>query len=141
MENRESNSESGASDAQPADRRTFMKAAVKTAVAGAVVAGGAAAPRRPHATAGNPPRRAACGTAVQVPPAVVKAQVLFNNQMPVTLDNLFETLRGIFSASACPMCGFGGVPGPRDPGTVIEVSLRAGYLDTGHLAIVNFMDA
>src|SRR5262249_14223832 len=97
MEDNESNPESPA-----ADRRSFMKAAVKTAVAGAALAGIAGAASTAEA--------GVCSTAIAVPRSVVKARVLFNNQMQITRQNLLDALNKILDASRCTACGLGGFP-------------------------------
>ncbi|HMG23816.1 MAG TPA: hypothetical protein VK607_20925 [Kofleriaceae bacterium] len=132
MENDDSNNQSAESEPKSADRRTFMRAAVKTVVAGTAVAGIAAA----SGTASAAP--AVCGGNVQVPKAVVKARVLCNAQKPIRRDDLIALINGIFDTSVCPACGLGGFPGPWDPGTVIELSIENSFLPDGQAAAVLF---
>ena len=143
MEDNESNNESKALSAaqlesESADRRTFMKAAVKTAVAGAVVAGIAASAGKAEAATAI---TGTCGGAVVVPKAVVKARVMFNNRLAITRQNVIDVLGGIFDGCACPACGLGGVPGNTNPGTVTEIELAMAYLDGSQVSAVIFTDA
>jgi hypothetical protein len=142
MKNHESNNESeipsGAQlESMSGDRRAFIKAAVKTAVAGTVVAGIATS----AGTAEAGTTSGFCGTPVVVPPAVVKARVLFNKQIPITRQQVMATLSSIFDASSCLSCGMVGVFGPFDPGTVTEIHLGLGYLDGSQVSAVSFTDA
>jgi hypothetical protein len=129
MENNESKS---------ADRRAFMKTAVKTAVTGTVVAGIAASVSKAEAA---PAAGGTCGEPIQVPNAVVKARVLFNNQMEINRQNIIDVLGGIFDNGVCAACGLGGYPGPKEPGTVTEISLEMAYLPKGQLSAVIFSDS
>jgi hypothetical protein len=144
MENNESDNDSKlpvtTDEPRSADRRSFMRAAVKTAVAGGVVAGIAASVTKAEAA----PRVAAagaCGAAVEVPKAVVKARVLLNNQMQIGRQNIIDILGGIFDGSVCAACGLGGYPGPIDPGTVTQISVEMAYLPKDQLSAVIFSDA
>jgi hypothetical protein len=143
MENNESNNESKSLSAAqpepgPADRRAFIKAAVKTAVAGTVVAGIAASAGKAEAATAV---TGICGGAVTVPKAVVKAQVMFNKGVPITRQNIIDVLWGIIDGSSCPACGLGGFPGTNDPGTVTQIELGTAYLDGSQVSAVVFTDA
>jgi hypothetical protein len=129
MENDDTNMESG--ETVSADRRSFMRVAVKTVVAGTAVAGIAAA-------AGTASAAPVCGGSVQVPKAVVKARVLCNAAKPIRRDDLIAVISSIFDASTCPACGLGGYPGPWDPGTVLELSVETAFLPEGQPAAVMF---
>ncbi len=142
MENNESNNESKSLSAAqpesgPADRRAFIKAAVKTAVAGTVVAGIAASAGKAEAATVT----GACGGAVSVPKAVVKAQVMFNKSLPITRQNIIDVLWGVIDGSSCPGCGLGGFPGTTDPGTVTQIELGTAYLEGSQVSAVIFTDA
>lgn len=131
MENDDSNTQSGAGESVSADRRSFMRVAVKTVVAGTAVAGIAAA-------AGTASAAPVCGGSVQVPKAVVKARVLCNATKPIRREELIAVIGSIFDSSTCPACGLGGYPGPWDPGTVLELSLETAFLPEGQPAAVMF---
>lgn len=128
-ESNESNSE-----AAKADRRSFMKTAVKTVVAGAAVAGIAGASSTAQAAS-------SCGGSLIAPKAVVKAQVTFNNQVQVKREDVLAIISGLFNGSVCPTCGLNGFPGPRDPGTIIEINIGSGFLPSDQLSNVQFTDA
>jgi hypothetical protein len=140
MQNNESGNEGqsveAGADAKAADRRSFMRAAVKTAVAGTVAVGIAGAASKADAA----PLVGACGAAVEVPKAVVKARVLLNNQVKLGRQDIIDILGGIFNGSACTVCGLGGFPGTRDPGTVIEIGFELAYLPKDQLSAVVFTE-
>lgn len=125
-------SESNEPGAQ-ADRRSFMKTAVKTVVAGAAVAG--------IAGASSTAQAATCGGSLIAPKAVVKAHVTFNNQVQVKRDDVLALVSALFNGSVCPACGLNGFPGPRDPGTIIEINISSGFLPSDQLSNVIFTDA
>ena len=127
-ESSESNSE-----AAQADRRSFMKTAVKTVVAGAAVAG--------IAGASSTAQAASCGGSLIAPKAVVKAHVTFNNQAQIKREDVLAIINGLFNGSACPACGLNGFPGLRDPGTIIEINIGSGFLPPDQLSNVQFTDA
>ena len=117
-----------------ADRRSFMKTAVKTVVAGAAVAGIAGA----SSTAQAAP---SCGGSLIAPKAVVKAHVTFNNQVQLKRDDILSLVTSLFNGSVCPTCGLNGFPGLRDPGTIIEINIGSGFLPSDQLSNVQFTDA
>jgi hypothetical protein len=131
----ESQSEAGQAEVRAADRRAFMKSAVKTVVAGTAVVGIAGSVGRAEAAT------ASCGGSLVAPKAVVKAHVVFNNQAPVKRQDIINVIGGIFDGSVCAACGLGGYPGPFDPGTVIEITLGTAFLQSDQLSSVLFTDA
>jgi hypothetical protein len=135
MQNDDSNNSSSGAEAAGADRRSFMRTAVKTVVAGAAVAGGVAAMTGSASAAPQIP--GACG-AVTVPKAVVKARVVCNNIKRIRRDDLITLLTSIFDASSCPACGLGGFPGPLEDYTIAAISLETGFLPEGQPAAVIF---
>jgi hypothetical protein len=139
MRDHESNIESTAQvEAPQADRRAFMKSAVKTVVAGTAVVGLAASIGNAEAA---PTIAATCGGSLDVPRAVVKAKVLFNNQMGIKRQDIIDLLGGIFDKSTCPTCGLGGFPGPFEPGTVLEITLGTAFLQRDQPVDVIFTEA
>jgi hypothetical protein len=139
MKDNESNVESTAQvEGAQADRRAFMKSAVKTVVAGTAVVGLAATIGNAEAAPGI---AATCGGLVEVPRAVVKAKVLINNQMGIKRQDILDLVGGIFDKSACPTCGLGGFPGPFDPGTVLEITLGTAFLGRDQPVSVIFTEA
>src|ERR1044071_4557305 len=118
-----------APESRGADRRSFMKTAVKTVVAGAAVAGVAGAAGKAEA--------ATCGGLIPVPKAVVKAHVRFNNQAQIKRQDIINVLNGIFDTSVCPTCGLGGF-GPWDPGTVLEITFGTAFMGGDQISNVMF---
>jgi len=137
MEDRESSHESNpgsaAAESRAADRRAFMKSAVKTVVAGTAIAGIAA-------TAGK--ADAACPVSVVAPKAAVKAHLLFNNQVAFKRQDLINLINQIFDGGPCPTCGLGGYPQilQGDP-AIIEIRLATAFLPSDQLSTVVFTDA
>jgi hypothetical protein len=125
--------ESSESNPEAADRRSFMKTAVKTVVAGAAVAG--------IAGASSTAQAASCGGSLIAPKAVVKANVVFNNQQQVKRDEIIALINTLFNGSFCTFCGLNGFPGPRDPGTIIEINISSGFLPSDQQSNVIFTEA
>lgn len=125
--------ESSESNEPSADRRSFMKTAVKTVVAGAAVAG--------IAGASSTAQAATCGGTLTAPKAVVKATVRFNNQLAIKRDDVIAVITGLFNGSQCPACGLNGFPGPVDPGTIIEINIGSAFLPQDQLSNVIFTEA
>jgi hypothetical protein len=132
-ESRETQTET-APESRGADRRSFMKTAVKTVVAGAAVAGVVGAVGKAEAAP-------SCSGPQPVPKAVVKAHIRFNNQAQIKRQDILAIINGIFDTSVCPTCGLGGYPGPWDPGTVLEITLGTAFLGGDQLSSVSFEQA
>lgn len=115
------------------DRRSFMKTAVKTVVAGAAVAGITGVAAKAEA--------ATCGGSLVAPKAVVKANVQLNNQLPIKSQDIQAIINGLFNGSACPTCGLNGFPGPIDPGTIIQITIGTAFLPGDQMSSVIFTDA
>ena len=134
----ESNIESAQVETRAADRRAFMKTAVKTVVAGTAVAGLAASVGRAEAA---PLVTAACGGSLAAPKAVVKANVLLNNQAAIKRQDIITLINGLFDGSGCPACGLGGFLNNRDPGVIVEITLGTAFLAADQAAAVVFTEA
>ena len=132
METKDKTATSEQSEAKSEGRRSFLKAAIGGAAAAGVVATVSKAAAAPAAT---------CGAANQVPRAIVKAQVLFNNDYNVTLQEIIDHIHTVFDGSVCSACGMGGWPGPRDPGTVIELQLARAFLPKDQKSAVIYTGA